>query len=140
MTAQVGTGSTKVPIALSFGTLSVADAAGTLNTSVASIKEKRMPVPGSIIGISQNLSGTLLTGTLTFYPTKNGSPMTNSFTNGTINISTFGNYETDIGQQGGFSFAAGDTIGVGYNKQGTITPTTRDLEVLLFVLLDGYNY
>jgi hypothetical protein len=140
MTTQTAIGSTKVPIALVFGTLSVGDAAGTLYTNVSSVTSYRMPVRGSVIGYASNLSGTLTTGTLTFYPTKNGSAMTNSFTNGTVNIGTFGNFETDQGQQGGFSFQAGDTVGLGFNKVGTVAPTTRDANALLMVLLDGYDY
>src|SRR5512147_64720 len=98
MTAQVGTGSTYVPIALVFGTTAIGNAAGTLYTTVTSVTEYRMPADGSVIGFSNNLSGTLTTGTMDFYPTKNGAAMTNTFTNGTTNIGTFGNYERDLGQ------------------------------------------
>ena len=140
MTTQTAIGSTKVPVKLLYGTLGIGDAAGTLYTNITSVAGYRMPVAGSVIGFSANLSGTLTTGTLTFFPTKNGSPMANSFTNGTINIGTFGNNETDQGQQGGFSFAAGDVIGLGFNKAGTVAPTTRDANALVMVLLDGYDY
>ncbi len=142
MTTQIIAGSTKVPLALNFGTLSVADAPGTLQVpTTPSVKEYRMPTGGAVIGLSSNLSGTLTTGTLTFYLTKNGTPITGgTFAAGTVNISTLGFYETDIAYQGPNTFAAGDTIGVGYSKAGTIAPTTRDLSALLIVLLDGYNY
>lgn len=140
MASQTAIGSTKVPLALPFGTLSIANAPGTLNTPVASVTSYRMPTRGSVIGFSVNLTGTLTTGTLTFTPTKNGVTMTSAFTNGTVNIGTLGNHETDIAQQGGFSFVAGDTVGLMYNQTGTVAPTTRDAAALLIVLLDGYDY
>jgi len=138
--SQTAIGSTKVPNALHFGTLAIGNAPGTLNTIVSSLQEYRMPVSGSVIGYSVNLNGTLTTGTLTFQPTKNGAVMSNSFTNGTINIGTLGNHETVIAQQGGFSFNAGDTVGLMFGKTGTVAPTTRDAVALLWVLLDQYNY
>lgn len=140
MTAQTPIGSTKIPLALVFGTLGIGDAAGTLYTNVSSVLSYRMPQAGSVIGYASNLTGTLTTGTLTFYPTLNGAAMTNSFSNGTVNIGTFGNFERDQAQQGGFSFNAGDVVGLGFNKVGTVAPTTRDANALLLVLLDGYDY
>lgn len=140
MASQTPIGSTKVPIALPFGTTSIGNAAGTLYTTVTGVVEYRMNQAGSVIGASMNLDGTLTTGTINPYPTKNGAAMTNSFTNGTINIGTLGNDEQDFAQQGGFSFNRGDTIGLAFNKTGTIAPTTRNANGLLLVLLDGYNY
>jgi hypothetical protein len=140
MASQTPIGSTKIPLALPFGTLQIGNAAGTLYTPITTLTEYRMPRHGWVIGLSTNLTGTLLTGTLSFYPTLNGSPMTNSFSNGTVNIGTFGNYERDQAQQPGFQFSDSDTIGVGFSKTGTVTPTTRDLNALLLVLLDGYDY
>lgn len=140
MAAQTPIGSTKIPLALVFGTVAIGNAAGTLYTNVTSVTDYRMPQSGSVIGYSSNLTGTLTTGTLTFYPTLNGAAMTNSFSNGTVNIGTFGNFERDQAQQGGFSFSAGDVVGLGFNKVGTVAPTTRDANALLLVLLDGYDY
>lgn len=140
MAAQTPIGSTKVPIALVFGTVSIGNAAGTLYTNVSSVTGYTMPQAGSVIGYSSSLTGTLTTGTLQFYPTQNGAAMANSFANGTINIATLSNFERDQSQQGGFSFQAGDVIGLGFNKTGTVAPTTRDANGLVFVLLDGYDY
>lgn len=140
MTAQTPIGSTKIPLALPFGTLAVGNAAGTLYTTISSLVEYTMPQAGSVVGFSANLTGTLTTGTLSFTPTKNGSPMTNTFANGTINISTLSTFERDQAQQGGFSFSAGDTVGLTFQKTGTVAPTTRDMNALLIVLLDGYDY
>lgn len=140
MASQTAIGSTKVPVALHFGTLGIGNAAGTLNTPVASVKEYTMPVGGSVIGFAVNMSGTLTTGTLQFTPTKNGNTMANTFSNGTVNIGTLGNSETQLAQQGGFSFNAGDTIGLTFSKTGTVAPLTRDAAAILMVLLDNYNY
>ena len=142
MASQTAIGSTKQVVPLNFGTVSVADANGTLRVgNFANIFERRMPAPGAVVGISSVLSGTLTTGTLTFYLTKNGTPTTGgTFANGTINISTFGTYERDVAYLPQFTFTAGDQIGIGFSKAGTVAPTTRDLEVTLFVLLDQYDY
>jgi hypothetical protein len=140
MTAQVNTGSTFVPLALPFGTVSVGNADGTLYANLSSLTSYRMPQRGSVIGCSSNMTGTLLTGTLQFTPTKNGTPMTGTFSNGTINIGTLGNDQRVAAQQGIFSFDKGDNIGLMFNKTGSITPTTRDLNALLLVLLDNYDF
>lgn len=141
MASQTPIGSTKIPIVLPFGTTAIGNAAGTLFTpGVVSVVEYRMNNAGSVIGFSTNLSGTLTTGTLNFYPTKNGASMANTFAVGTVNIGTLGNDEKERAFQGGFSFQRGDTIGLAFNKTGTIAPTTRDANGLLFVLLDQYDY
>lgn len=139
MASQTPIGSTKIPLGLSFGTISVGNAPGTLYTIVSQLVEFRMPQAGSIIGFSANMDGTLTTGTLQFTPTKNGSPLT-QFANGTINIGTLSTHERIQAQQGGQSFAAGDTIGLTFQKTGTVAPTTRNMNALLIVLLDGYDY
>lgn len=142
MASQTAIGTTKNMVTLNYGTVSLADANGTMRVgNFANIFERRMPSPGSVVGISSQLSGTLTTGTLTFYLTKNGTPTTGgTFAYGTVNISTLGFYEKDLLYKPELSFAAGDTIGVGWSKAGTVAPTTRDVEVTLFVLLDQYDY
>ena len=140
MASQTAIGSSKIPITLTFGTTAIGDAAGTLYTNLTSVAGYRAPKGGWVIGYSSNLSGTLTTGTLQFYPTLNGAAMANSFSNGTVNIGTFGNFERDQAMQGGFQFAAGDVLGIGFNKTGTVAPTTRDANALLMVLMDNYDY
>lgn len=140
MASQTPIGSTKVPIKLAFGTVGIGNAPGTLYTNVTSVTEFRMPIAGSVIGFSANLSGTLATGTLQFTPTKNGTPMTGTFSNGTINIGTLGNHERIQANQPTWRFDEGDTVGLMFGKTGTVTPTTRDCVALLVVLLDRYDY
>lgn len=141
MAAQTPIGSTKIPLALPFGTLGVGNAAGTLypvpNDSV--IAEYTMPQSGSIVGFSVNLTGTLMTGTLSFTPTKNGVAMT-QFANGTINIGTQSTFQRVQSQQGIYSFNAGDTVGLSFEKTGTVAPTTRNMNALLLILLENYDY
>jgi hypothetical protein len=140
MAGQTPLGSTKIPMKLVFGTTAIGNADGTLYTTLTSVLEYRMMQRGSVIGFSANLSGTLATGTLQFAPTKNGTRMSSQFTNGTINIGTLGNHERAQAQQGNLSFNEGDTIGLMFNKTGTITPTTRDCEAIVMVLLESYDY
>lgn len=142
MTSQTAIGSSKVPLALPFGTLAIGNGGGTLipQFSVPSVVEYTMPKGGWVIGMGVHLSGSLTTGTLQFYPTLNGAAMANQFVNGTVNIGTLGNYERDQAQQGGFQFFEGDTLGLAFNKTGTVAPTTRDCVGLLLVLLNNYDY
>lgn len=140
MASQTAIGSTKIPVALAFGTVSIGNADGTLYACVVNPFEYRMPARGSVIGFSANLSGTLTTGTLTFAPTINGTRASSQFTNGTINIGTLGNHERTQAQQGNYSFNEGDTVGLMFNKTGTVAPTTRNCDALLLVLLEGYDY
>lgn len=140
MASQTPIGSTKIPLALPFGTISVGNAPGTLYTNINSLVEYTMPKRGSVIGFSANLTGTLTTGTLSYTITKNQTPSTQPFANGTINIGTLSTFERTQAQQGLLSFAAGDTIGLTFQKTGTIAPTTRDMNALLLVLLDEYDY
>ncbi len=140
MASKTAIGSSKVPLVFVYGTTAIGNVDGTFYSNLTSIPEYRMPRRGSVIGMSVNLTGTLTTGTMTFYPTKNGAPMANSFANGTINIGTQGNFERDVAYQGGFSFTSSDTIGIGWTKTGTIAPTTRDANAIVLVLLDDYQY
>lgn len=140
MASKTAIGSSKVPVALPYGTLAVGNASGTLYSLISSITGYVAPKGGWVIGMSALLSGTLTTGTLNFYPTKNGAPMTNTFANGTINIGTLSNFERDVSQQGGFAFKQGDTIGMGWSTTGTIAPTTRDLNGIVMILMDDYQY
>lgn len=140
MTAQVGTGSTFVPIPLYFGTLAIANADGTLLASMTSgIKDNRMPTGGWVIGMAANLDGTLTTGTLSFTPTVNGSPISGGAFANTVTINSLGTSQTIVAQAG-YRFNANDTVGMGYNKTGTIAPTTRNIQAMLIVLLDKYDY
>lgn len=140
MTAQVNTGSTFVPSFLSFGTITVGNADGTLLANMtSSLKDYRMPTGGWVIGVSANLDGTLTTGTLQFTPTLNGSPMTGTFSN-TVTINSLGTSQTTVAQNPSYRFNANDAVGLMYNKTGTIAPTTRNIVGLLVVLLDSYNY
>lgn len=140
MTAQVGTGSTFVPIALHFGTLAVANADGTLLANMTSgIAGYRMNSGGNVIGYAANLDGTLTTGTLQFTPTLNGVPMSGTFAANTLTIGAFGADGQAIAQNA-FRFNRGDVVGAMYNKTGTIAPTTRNIDATLIVLLTEYNY
>lgn len=141
MTAQILAGSTFVPLTLPFGVTNISDASGTLNTDQGgSNQQYRMPADGSVIGYSVQLNGTLDTGTLSFVPTKNASPMTGSFSGSALTINTLGTDQRVAAQQGAFNFKKGDYVGLAYSKSGTISPTTLDAAALLIVLLEGYDY
>jgi hypothetical protein len=140
MTAQVGTGSTFVPLLLVFGTLAVPNADGTLLSNMTSgFAGYQMVKGGNVIGMAATLDGTLTTGTLQFTPTVNGTPMTGTFSTGTINIGALANNQTVVSQNV-FRFNRGDVVGAIWNKTGTVAPTTRNLQLTLVVLLESYDY
>jgi hypothetical protein len=93
---------------------------------------------GSFIGIGVNLSGTLATGTLNFYPTVNGVPVTLATGDSPeIILSELTAYETFNARD--YAFSAGDTIGLMYTKADTVDPTTRDIKATVYVLFEGVN-
>lgn len=138
---QTNVGSYKNMIALPFAKTDVADAAGTLNGVQATTNEYTMPVGGWIVGMGAHLNGTLLTGTLQFAPTVNEATLGRLWSGGNADLWAADAYVTqEAGANPLWSFNAGDSIGLTYSKSGTVTPTTRDMNAILLVLLDNYVY
>jgi hypothetical protein len=137
---QTQVGSTYNVVALPFAKTDIGNANAEMSTvQGADQLYYTMPANGAVIGVSFAMSGTLTTGTLTLVPTKNTTGTLDAFTD-----TVFGNqvsmYEMRDADAGDTRFAAGDTIGLQYTKDGTVAPTTRDATALLFVLLEEVRY
>lgn len=91
-----------------------------------------MPWAGSIVGMSYRIDGVLTAGTLALRATVNGS---NVWTAHSLTSASPQNaYATQA--PGTDAFAAGDLVGVEYVTNGAYLPTTRDIVVVLWVLID----
>lgn len=119
-------------VALPFQASNVPDAAGNAKAVEPASNEYIMPWRGSIVGIAVRSNADYTGGTLTFRPTINGTANT-----------TLTAVLDDTNQQAysrkdarSINFAAGDRLGVDWTKSGTVAPTTTDVVITLFVLLE----
>lgn len=119
-------------VPLVFQATNIPDAAGTANAVEPTTPSYVMPFAGSIVGISAGLNAGLSTGTVTFRPTINGTAnttLTTAVTNGTQrNRAT---KPADV-----VPFSAGQYLGVDWTKSGTVSPTTADATIVLWVLVN----
>lgn len=123
-------------IALVFQTTDIPDAAGTAKSLQATTDDYIMPFAGSVIGIGVVLNGALSTGTVTFNPAING---TGNTTLGTAVLNgTQRNYASIQSRR--INFTAGQRVGVVWTKSGTVSPTTTDASIVLFVVLEGMDF
>lgn len=138
---QSNVGSTKNMVALPFYKANIGNSDGTL-TGISGVTEDYvMPVGGWIIGMGATLDGTLTSGTLNLAPSVAGSVSGRLWSGGNADLWARTAYATqEAGSNPLWSFQAGQAIGLTWQKTGTIAPTTRDMNVVLLVLLDGYVY
>lgn len=120
-----------------FEALNVGDAAGTANilgggTGTVVV----LPLPGAIIGMAARGNALLSTGTLLFRPVKNGSAIT-TFSLGNLTSALQQIYR--MKSREAHTFKAGDTLGVDFTKSGTISPTTIDHFISVFVLMGDFE-
>jgi hypothetical protein len=119
-------------VALTFNATDVPNAAGTAVAAGGTGNEYVMPFAGSIIGISAKSNAAFTTGTVTLRPTINGAANTGiTIPLSSANQSNYASKPADT-----VRFAAGAAIGVDWTKTGTVAPTTNDLVITLFVLLE----
>lgn len=134
MTENIGTETIVVP--LHFGAINVADSAGTAEAYPAGTTEYIMPWAGSVIGISANSNADYTGGTLTFNPTINGAEDTDL---GVTLSDTVQRATTRIDADK-VRFVANQRLGVEWSKTGTVAPTTTDVTLILWVMLEGVTY
>ena len=97
------------------------------------------PFAGSIIGVRLNSTANKTAGVATVTPTINGTAITAPTSLVAVawaNSSLKKNQQVDA-QQTGARFNAGDLIGVKITTDGSFTPTTNDVEVIIDVLYEG---
>ncbi len=120
-------------VPLVFQATNIPDAAGVANTVEPTTPEYVMPWAGSIVGISAAQNAALSTGTLTFRPTINGTGNTGITT--ALSSSAQRNYTKKPADT--VKFAAGQRLGVDWTKSGTVSATTTDATIILWVLVEG---
>lgn len=125
----------KYVVPFNFQTTNIGDADGTMAAIEPSCTEYVMPFSGTIIGLAVGQNAALSTGTLTFKPTKNGTAVTPTTLNCALSSSAQRAYKSQDADVAGFSFAAGDRIGVAWTKSGTVSATTTDAVATLWVLV-----
>lgn len=119
-------------MAFVFQTTDIPDSTGTAKTLQATSNEYVMPWGGSIVAISAALNGALSTGTVTFRPTIDGTAKTGITT--TMSSSAQTNYTRK--PQDTVKFAAGAKLGVDWTKSGTVSPTTTDAAIVVYVMFE----
>jgi len=147
MVAQTQLGSTYTLAKYSFFATDVGNAAGTLTIPGSGGEAYPMEYPGSIVGVSWRgsgtVGGTLTTGTLTPILMVNGAAITPTPfpTSLAIMPSTRGSTWRQDAQQSGFRFAQDATLGLVYDKAGTVAPTsTLDITAEVWVLHEDIHY
>lgn len=123
----------KYVVPLVFQATNIADAAGTAKAVEPSSNEYVMPYGGSVVAITAALNAALSTGTLTFRPTINGSAVT-AFNATALSSSKQRTADTQLSDK--TVFAAGDRLGIDWTKTGTVSPTTLDATITLWVLVE----
>lgn len=122
-------------VPLVFQATNIPDAAGTANAVEPTTPSYVMPFAGSIVAISAGLNGALSTGTVTFRPTINGTAntsLTTAVANGTQRSRATKPADA-------VNFTAGQYLGVDWTKSGTVSPTTADATIVLWVLVNEVN-
>lgn len=138
--SQSPVGTKKQIVLLPFAATDITDANGTLISNQATTNDYVMPFPGSILGMTSNLNGTLVTGTLNFQAVINGS-LSPAFPDAaSVRANQQRGSYTQEAYRSNFIFSAGQRLGLMYQKAGTIAPETRDGNFMLVVLLDKIEY
>jgi hypothetical protein len=146
MGAQTQIGSTYNFRGYGFEATDVGNAAGTLTVGQSGAVDYVMPYDGSVIGVtfrgSGTVGGTLTTGTLTPLVMINGSAAA-PFPTANVGImpSQRGGYYTQDKQKSGYRFTAGQSLGLVYDKAGTVGPTSAlDITAEVIVLFENVHY
>lgn len=144
--SQTHIGSTKQVVMLPFIAADITDASFTLNavppgTQWVEMKEYTMPYGGSILGFTANMNEALTGGTLQMTPTIDGTECA-TWTDKVLTIETPQYvYKTQEGRKSGYTFTAGQRLGlVAHKGGGTVAPTTADGAFTLIVLLENVQY
>lgn len=119
-------------VVLAFQASNVPDAAGNAKAVEPASNDYVMPWRGSIVGMSVRSNADYSGGVLTFRPTINGTANTGlTAVMDDTNQQAYSRKDARI-----INFAAGDRLGVDWVKSGTVAPTTTDVVITLFVLLE----
>lgn len=119
-------------VPLFFGATNIPDAAGVAFASEPASQDYVMPWAGSIVGISVAQNAALASGTLTWRPRIDGTANTTM----TVVTDSSNQRATNKINAGKVPFTAGQRLGVDWTKSGTVSATTTDATIILWVELD----
>lgn len=118
---------------LPFQATNVGDANTTANTVEPTSPSYVAAFDGCIIALTARHNAALSTGSQAWSPTINGTAKTAlTATIDSSNQKAVAKVAADV-----IPFKAGDLLGVGSTKTGTVSPTTTDAAFLLEILYDG---
>lgn len=93
-----------------------------------------MPLSGSIVGYSITLSAAVSAGSLEFDIEIGGATTATIETDAATTTEFYGTYN-----YGDEPFSAGAVLGVTYTSDGSLSPTTADANIVVFVMFDGFD-
>lgn len=146
MVAQSQLASTFVPCLYNFTATDVTNAAGTMVALQSGATEFVMPFDGSVVGVtmrgSGTVGGTLTTGTLTPIVMINGATVPSfGAPSADIMVSQRGGVVNQDARKPGYRFTAGQTLGLSYEKSGTVAPSgALDVNAQVVVLFENVHY
>ena len=119
-------------VALPFQATNVPDANTTANSVEPTSPDYVAQYNGCMIGLSGRHNAALVSGTITWKPTINGTAVSGlAIVTDSSNQQAVANAAADV-----ISFKRGDRIGLGMTKSGTVSPTTSDFAAHLTVLYE----
>lgn len=121
-----------VPYAFSEADLAASQTATAIPVVGADIATYLIPTDGFIVGYSINKSASHNAGSLDFDLTVNGTSVL------TIAADTTSVYKTLPGDS--YAVDAGQTIGVTYTSDGSLSPTTIDVSIVVYVVHRDFNF
>jgi hypothetical protein len=117
---------------LPFQATDVPDGSVTAKAVQAASDEYVMNYNGCVMGASVRHNADLTGGTITWQVTINGVAQTAlSLVTDDTHQQAYGNLAADV-----ITFKAGDRVGLGATKSGTVAPTTTDVAALVNVLYE----
>lgn len=121
-------------IVLPFEVANIADADGVMSTPLGGLTTYTLPFDAWLVGVSFQASGVLTTGALELNLDIAGIADAFELGDPVLN-STVSAYRAKWNLNQAFYIAAGSTIGISYDKTGTVDPTTVDASAMLFLVV-----
>ena len=140
MVAQINAASKYQVVALPFSATNIGNANGTFVSVEPTTFYYTLPAAGAVVGASVLFNSPLTSGTFGLSVILDGTVLNGTFARLEGNGALLQANERWDASRNGYRFAAGETIGVMWKKEGTIAPTTTDATVMLLVLLEGLDF
>jgi len=119
---------------VTFSYQNVGDSLTDENAVIAGTNNEEMPVPraGSLVGISARANVAITAGTITIEPTINGSEVSPSDLDLSLDSGNRQDYATVAAGTTGFTFSAGNFLGMHMTTDSSVEPNTVDIVITLY--------